>query len=101
VKKLFIGNLAAGTTAEDLSTMCAEFGEVSSSKMAVDRDTGVNRAFGFVEMQEGADSAIQGLNNRDWKGRPLTVNEAKPKMPRPNTGGFSGDKGGDRGGPRR
>jgi len=90
VKKLFIGNLAAGTTAEDLNTMCAEFGQVSSSKMAIDRDTGANRAFGFVEMTEGAEAAITGLNNREWKGRNLTVNEAKPKEARPKTGGTGG-----------
>lgn len=90
MKKLFIGNLASGTTSEDLSTMCAEFGKVSRSRMAVDKETGQARQFGFVEMQDGADAAIQGLNNREFKGKNLKVNEAIPKSARPNADGTKG-----------
>jgi RNA recognition motif-containing protein len=109
VKKLFLGNLAFGTTSEDLNELCSQFGQVTSAKVATDRDSGQSRGFGFVEMQDGADAAIEALNNKDFKGRNLTVNEARPKDASPRTGGFSrgggggggGDRGGDRGGYRR
>jgi RNA recognition motif-containing protein len=89
VKKLFIGNIGFTTTSDELTTMCAEFGQVSRSKVATDRESGKSRGFGFVEMQDGGDAAIEALNNRAFKGRNLTVNEARP---RPTGGGANGTK---------
>jgi len=62
----------------------------------MDRETGRSRGFGFVEMSDGADEAIAALNQKDFQGRPLTVNEARPREPRPGGGG--GGYGGGRGG---
>jgi len=90
MKKLYIGNLGFGATADDLRTMCAEFGQVASAKVATDRESGQSRGFGFVEMQDGAEAAITGLNNREFQGRNLKVNEARPKEDRPRTGGSGG-----------
>ena len=89
MKKLFIGNIGFTTTSDELTTMCAEFGQVTRSKVATDRESGKSRGFGFVEMQEGGDAAIEALNNRAFKGRNLTVNEARP---RPTGGGANGTK---------
>ena len=94
VKKLYVGNLAFSTTESDLREMFAPYGAVESVSLVTDRDTGRSRGFGFVEMPNDTEaaSAITGLNGKDSGGRPLTVNEAKPKVER---GG-----GGSRGGPR-
>jgi RNA recognition motif-containing protein len=98
VKKLFFGNLSFSTTGEDLAELCREFGEVTSASVATDRETGRSRGFGFVEMQDGADEAIQALNNRELNGRNLTVNEARPREDRPRGGGGGGGYGGGGGG---
>jgi len=98
VKKLFIGNLPYNTTGEDLADLCAEFGEVTSSTVATDRETGRSRGFGFVEMSSGAEAAIEALNNREFNGRNLTVNEARPREDRPRGGGGGGGYGGGGGG---
>jgi len=102
-KKIYVGNLPFSATNESLSEMFASFGNVSSSKIVTDRDTGRSKGFGFVEMDDSseADSAIESLNGKDMGGRALTVNEARPMEPR--TGGFGGgggnrSGGGDRGG---
>jgi cold-inducible RNA-binding protein len=100
-KKIYVGNLPFSATNESLSEMFASFGNVSSSKIVTDRDTGRSKGFGFVEMDDSseADSAIESLNGKDMGGRALTVNEARPMEPR--TGGFGGGgnrSGGDRGG---
>jgi RNA recognition motif-containing protein len=79
VKKLFIGNIGFNTTSDELTTLCAEYGQVTRSKVATDRESGKSRGFVFVEMQEGADAAIDALNNFAFKGRNLTVNEARPR----------------------
>lgn len=98
MKKLFIGNLAFGTTSEDLTTLCSQFGEVTTSNVVMDRETGRSRGFAFVEMSNGGEEAVQGLNQRDFQGRSLTVNEAKPREDRPRSSGGSYAGGGDRGG---
>lgn len=97
-KKIYVGNLPFTATNETLSEMFASFGNVSSSKIVTDRDTGRSKGFGFVEMADSseADAAIEKLNGSDYGGRSLTVNEARPMEPR--TGGFGGGRGGDRGG---
>jgi RNA recognition motif-containing protein len=99
-KKIYVGNLPFTATNESLSEMFASFGNVDSSKIVTDRDTGRSKGFGFVEMSDSseADAAIEKLNGADFGGRSLTVNEARPMEPR--TGGFGGGRGGDRGGDR-
>jgi RNA recognition motif-containing protein len=94
-KKLYVGNLSFDTTAEDLTTLFSQFGTVTSAQVVSDRDTGRSRGFAFVEMSSGADAAIQALNMKEFQGRNLTVNEAKP---REGGGGGGGGRGGNRGG---
>jgi cold-inducible RNA-binding protein len=80
--KLYVGNLSDGTTETQLQALFSEAGEVTSAKIITDRQTGQPRGFGFVEMEtklEG-EKAISMLNGRDFEGRPLTVNEAKPQQ---------------------
>lgn len=95
MKKLYVGNLAWGVTDDDLQNMFAEFGSVASAVVITDRETGRSRGFGFVELEDGADQAIEALNGQDVQGRPLRVNEAQSKD-RGGRGGGGG--GGNRGG---
>lgn len=97
-KKLYVGNLPFGATADDLREAFGHFGTVTSAQVITDRETGRSRGFAFVEMEDGADTAIANLNGAQYEGRALTVNEAKPREDRPRTGGYGGDRGGDRGG---
>ena len=78
-KKLYIGNLPDSATEQDLSDKFAAYGTVKSVKLITDRDTGRNRGFGFIEMasKAAAQAAIDSLNGTDYKGRPMTVNEAR------------------------
>lgn len=96
---IFVGNLAFTTTDEDLRSAFSRFGSVDSAQVIMDRETGRSRGFGFVEMSNSAEgqAAISGMNGADLGGRPLTVNEARPKAPR-SGGGDRGDRVGDRGG---
>lgn len=106
--KLYVGNLSYNVTNQDLEELFSEFGEVRSAEVIQDRETGRSKGFGFVEMSEtnGAQSAIQGLNDKQHDGRPLTVNEAKPRENRGGGGGGyrggggGGYRGGDGGGSR-
>lgn len=97
-KNLYVGNLTFQTTSDDLRQMFEEFGTVTSAQVVMDRETGRSRGFGFVEMQDGGDEAIQALNGRDVGGRALTVNEAKPREDRRGGGGGGGGYGGGGGG---
>jgi len=84
--KLYVGNLAFQTSSEELQTLFAQAGTVESVSLIEDRETGRSRGFGFVEMQtkeEGA-AAVEKFNGTELGGRPLKVNEAKP---RENRGG--------------
>jgi RNA recognition motif-containing protein len=80
----------------------SEFGTVESAQVIQDRDTGRSKGFGFVEMasQAEAQAAIQGLHDQEFNGRRLTVNEAKPREPRPGGGGGYGGGRGRGGGGR-
>ena len=80
-KKLFVGNLPYTTTNEDLGEFFAQFGEVLSSAVIMDRATGRSKGFGFVEMTNDAeaDSAIAKGDGAEFEGRKLTVSEARPK----------------------
>jgi len=98
-KKLYVGNLAYGVTDSDLQQMFEAHGTVQSAQVIMDRDTGRSKGFGFVEMgnDQEAQAAIQALNGQERDGRPLTVNEARPKPEGGRGGGFGGG-GGGRGG---
>jgi RNA recognition motif-containing protein len=90
--KLYVGNLPFETTESDLQALFAAAGEVSAVNVIRDRSTGQARGFAFVEMSdaEGAQRAIAEINQRDFGGRSLTVNEAKPMAPRSGGGDFGG-----------
>ncbi len=90
-KKLYVGNLPFSATDQILSDTFAQCGTVESSKIIMDRETGRSKGFGFVEMatEEEAQLAIQRFHGADYNGRSLTVNEAKPMVPRESRGGSS------------
>ena len=94
-KKIYVGNLPFTTTSETLSEMFASFGQVDSSKIVMDRESGRSKGFGFVEMSASneADTAIEKLHGSDYGGRALTVNEARPmeKKDATRTGGARQD----------
>ena len=96
MKKLYVGNLPYSTNDAELSSMFEEFGEVTSSAVVLDRDTGRSRGFGFIEMSDdaAADEAIEKMNGQDSGGRALVVNEARPRAERPRGGGGGGGGGG-------
>jgi hypothetical protein len=84
LKKIYVGNLSYNLSDQDLMNLFAEYGEVSSATVILDRETGRSRGFGFVEMDNdsAALAAIEALNGRDFEGRTLNVNEARPRQPR-------------------
>lgn len=86
-KKLYVGNLAFATTSDDLRDAFSEFGTVSSATVITDRETGRSRGFGFVEMEDGAEQAVEAMNGKDLGGRTLNVNEARPREDRGGGGG--------------
>ena len=81
---IFVGNLPFGTTEDQLRDEFEAFGELSSVKIIVDRETGRSRGFAFVEMpsDQEAQAAIQGLDQKDFNGRQLRVSEARPREER-------------------
>jgi RNA recognition motif-containing protein len=99
-KKLYVGNLPYTFTSSDLEQMFSAHGTVQSAEVINDRATGRSKGFGFVEMgsDSEAQAAISALNGQDQGGRPLTVNEAKPRENRSGGGGGYGGGGGGRGG---
>lgn len=96
--KLYVGNLSFNTSSQDLETMFAEAGTVQSANVVEDRETGRSRGFGFVEMstKEEAQAAITAFDGKEFDGRSLKVNEAKPRENR--NGGGGGGRGGYGGG---
>jgi RNA recognition motif-containing protein len=99
-KKLYVGNLSYEVSSSELQNLFASFGTVVSAEVIQDRGTGRSKGFGFVEMgtEEEAQAAIRGLNGQEHNGRPLTVNEARPREER--GGGRRGGRGGYGGGGR-
>ena len=97
-RKLYVGNLPFSATDEDLTTLFASVGVVDSVNLMRDQETGRARGFGFVEMatDEDAQNAITKLNDRDFGGRQLVVNEARPKV----AGGGGGENRSRRSEPR-
>ena len=98
-KKLYVGNLAYSMSSSDLEQLFGQFGTVQSAQVIQDRETGRSKGFGFVEMSSDAEAqaAIQGLNEQEHQGRPLAVNEARPREDR-GGGGGGGGRGGRGGG---
>ena len=103
--KLYVGNLSFNTPEADLKALFSAAGTVTSCNLITDKFTGKSRGFAFVEMstQDEANKAIAEMNGKDYQGRALTVNEAKPREERPrgNFGGGGGGGGGYGGGGRR
>jgi RNA recognition motif-containing protein len=95
--RLFVGNIPYNTTENDLQSHFSQAGNVVSVSILQDRATGRSRGFGFVEMssQEGATKAIESLHKKEFQGRTLTVDSAKPRQERP-----MGDRGNQFGGNR-
>ncbi|HZY84038.1 MAG TPA: RNA-binding protein [Gemmataceae bacterium] len=95
-KNIYVGNLTWDATADDLLALFQQHGAVSRAQVITDRETGRSRGFGFVEMDNDAEAqkAIDELNGQPFRGRPLTVNEARPREDR---GGGGGGGGGGRG----
>jgi RNA recognition motif-containing protein len=99
MKNIYVGNLTFDATADDLIELFGQYGKVAKAQIVSDRETGRSRGFGFVEMEDGGDQAIAALNGTNFKGRDLTVNEAKPREDRGGGGrGGYGGGGGGRGG---
>jgi len=103
--KLYVGNLTFDTTDQDLRDVFTQYGKPTDVALVTDRETGRSRGFGFVTMSnaEEGNAAISALEGKDYQGRNLTVNEARPREDRPQ-GNRSGGRsfGGDRDrGPRR
>ena len=98
--KLYVGNLAFQTSSSDLQQLFGQAGTVESASVIEDRDTGRSRGFGFVEMssKEEGEAAISQFNGKEFNGRNLTVNEARPREDRGNRGGGGGGRGGFGGG---
>jgi len=99
-KKLYVGNLSYATTEDELRTLFAEVGPVTSVALITDRQTGQSKGFGFVEMEtdKAAQEAIERLNNSTVNERALTVNEARPRESSFGGGARSNDRSGNRGG---
>ena len=94
--KLYVGNLSFDTTENDIQDLFSQQGPVTEVNLIQDRVTGRPRGFAFVTMAtpEGAQAAIQALNGSTFAGRPLTVNESRPREERPSYGGGGGGGGG-------
>ncbi len=102
-KKLYVGNLSYEVSSSELQELLSPHGTVLNAEVITDRATGRSKGFGFVEMESDseANAAIEALNGQDHGGRPLTVNEAKPRAPRGGGGGGGGGRGGYGGRDRR
>ena len=93
--KLYVGNLPYTTVDADLESLFSQAGTVKSAQVIKDRQSGRSKGFGFVEMSstEEAENAITMFHGKDFSGRPLTVNLARPREDRPGGGGFRGSGG--------
>jgi RNA recognition motif-containing protein len=96
LKNIYVGNISFQTSEQDLDAAFSAYGQVDRVQIVKDRDTGQSRGFAFVEMANNAeaDKAMAALNGADMGGRTLTVNEARPREPRPGGGGGGGGFGG-------
>lgn len=102
-KRIYVGNLPWAYSSSDLEALFKPYGDVAEAEVIMDRETGRSRGFGFVSMANEADMqpAIDALNGQNCNGRPLVVNEARERAPKPGGGGRGyggGGGGGGRGG---
>ncbi len=99
-KRIYVGNLPFSASSDEIQQLFEEYGTVSEVHLVTDRQTGQPRGFGFVEMSddEAALKAIGELNDREFQGRNLKVNEARPRESRGGGGGGGGGYGGGGGG---
>ena len=95
-KKIYVGNLPFSASEDQVRDLFSAHGDVTSVAIITDRETGRPRGFGFVEMESGAEAAIETLNGTEMDGRDLNVNEAKPREDRGGGGGGGGGGGRDR-----
>ena len=81
---IYCGNIAYTTTEDDLRDLFSTHGEVSAVRVITDRDTGRSKGFGFVEMVDDGEAkqAIEALDGKDFMGRDVRINEARPGVPR-------------------
>jgi cold-inducible RNA-binding protein len=95
-KKLYVGNLTYRMNSSELEQLFSQYGSVQSAEVISDRDTGRSKGFGFVEMSTEAEAkaAIDSMHDQEVDGRRLTVNEARPREPRPGGSGGGGWRGG-------
>ena len=102
-KKLYVGNLGYDVSDSDLNQLFAQHGTVESATVIMDKMTQRSKGFGFVEMSSDAEAqaAIAALNGKDYGGRAMTVNEARPRPEGGSRGGYGGGGGGGGGGRRR
>jgi RNA recognition motif-containing protein len=103
MKKMYVGNIPYNATEEDLRELFSEYGEIESLKIMQDQFTDRSKGFGFIEMvnEEDAKKAIASLHGKDFKGKSLTVAEARPQQKRrgfdDRRGGYGGGRGTTRG----
>ena len=92
--KLYVGNLSFETTENDLQDLFEQYGKVTEVALMMDRMTGRSRGFAFVTMGTATEgqAAISALHEKQFSGRPLTVNEARAREERPRTGGYSNSR---------
>ena len=93
---IYVGNLPYKVNDQDLQTLFEQFGSVSSARVIIDKFTGDSKGFGFIQMDDSgeANAAIEGLNDQDYQGRNLRVNESqpRPRAPRDDHGGGGMDR---------
>jgi cold-inducible RNA-binding protein len=92
--KIYVGNMSFDSSETELRKAFEAHGQVDSVTIIMDRDTGRPKGFGFVEMSNDAEAkkAIEGLNGKDFMGRTLNVNEARPRTDGPRRGGNGGSR---------
>ena len=83
--QIYVGNVSYNTTEDSLNTLFSSFGDVDSVKLITDRETGRAKGFGFIAMpnDDQANKAIEELNGKEFEGRTLRINEARPREERP------------------
>ena len=98
-QRIYVGNLPYTSSEDEVRELFAQYGEVVSCALPIDRETGRPRGFGFVEMaDEDGRKAIEALDGHSFGGRQLRVNEARPREDRRGGGGYGGGGGGGYGG---
>ena len=100
--RIYVGNFGFDTSEQQIREAFEAFGQVQEVSLIQDRDTGRPKGFGFVEMPTNAEAqaAIEALNGKEFTGRSITVNEARPRQERSSGGGGGGGYGNRGGGPR-